>query len=223
MKTFILGNSLVRGLAVPGAEVISIGGLDFEKAVKVLMDRRSSFRGAVIYVVVGPLRFSTLHRSRRESAFTASQLYPIPEMFRPFFEELKFLDMTPIVCPLFPMDFEKYNAATCSRPLMTAFYGEWNQLILGEVERENRTIMMMNEQFGLRAFMPCLHSRIFRKRGKARRRYEFRVCMTSDGLHVTPEVTAIWQREFARVMEVHARVRALGARVRAEAASQQQH
>lgn len=180
-----------------------------------MVEQRAELRGKVVYVVVGPLRFSTLHKSRRECVFTDHQLHDIKSMFQPFYNKLNYLNIKPIICPIFPMDFVQYNERMCRAPIMKAFYEEWNLTIMDKVEEENRLIFQFNDENGNRAFTPCIHRRIFRKRGRKRSKYSFRSNQTKDGLHVTSDIVNDWNKQFNRVIEVHARMKAVEARKKA--------
>jgi hypothetical protein len=195
-RTFIvLGNSLVRRLTIPDVEVISINGLDWEGARKYMIDNRRLFIDKHVYILVGPLRFTSLHRSRREVAFCGHNLHTVHQLFAPFYNELSFLHISPVVCPLFPMNFTMYNGLTARRPIMTSFYNDWNAKIRGHVATENRHIMRFNTKYNVLA--PCLNNRIFHRK---KQHYAFRDRYLRDGLHVTQQILDEWAVEFQRVI-----------------------
>lgn len=197
MKFIILGNSLVRGLIVPDTETISINGLDWERSVKHMVDNREKFRDAIVYIVIGPLRFTTMHTSRKEVVFNDNHLSTIKQLFAPFFSNLKFLHISPVICPLFPMSFYRYNSCReqCSHPIMMGFYKEWEKKLEGHIVLENREVFKFNRKRGY--LTPTIHRRIFhRKKGH----YVFRINCTRDGVHVKTDIKNEWAREFERII-----------------------
>ena len=62
----ILGNSVIRGMSIDGVEVISVSGLNFEQSVKYLVDNRQKFYNVHVFIMIGPLRFTSKHESRGE-------------------------------------------------------------------------------------------------------------------------------------------------------------
>lgn len=199
MKAIILGNSLVRDFRFQDIKVISISGLNWEKAMLTMMDRRVEFKGATVYIVVGPLRFTSMHRSRGEVAFIDKQTSTVTQIFQPLFTELKFLHITPIICPVFPMDFEQYNTNRCREPIMSSFYQEWNARIIGHSVIENRSILEFNERHGKKGGVPMIHNALFKRKIN---NWTFKVNRTTDGLHLTVEAKEIWAKEFLRIINV---------------------
>ena len=198
MNYIILGNSLVRNLAIPNVQVISINGLDWESAISYMINHRAQMRDHYVFIVVGPLRFTSLHRSRREVVFRDTNLRTVKQLFAPFYrvQDLAFLRIYPIPFPLFPMNFVKYNSR-CARPIMRGFYPESNKEIRGHIVVENRAIYYFNTTHELNT--PHLHAKIF-KRTKGR--YQFLEKYLRDGLHVRNSVIRQWKHEFQRVIRV---------------------
>lgn len=194
-RFMVLGNSLVRRMGVQDVEIEAIPGLDFQRAVRHLVAHRDRYRDAIVFIVIGPLRFSSILANRREAIFSNTHLCAISQLFEQFFGELSFLRITPIVCPLFPMDFQVYNESRCRRPIMTAFYPEWNVRMRGHIVVENRAIFAFNTSH--RLITPNIHRRLFHR---TRGHYTFRVQHTLDGLHIRQAILTEWAREFRRVM-----------------------
>ena len=195
MKYVVLGNSLVRHLVIPDVEIISISGMDWEVSVKFLTEQRHRFVNSRVFILIGPLRFTAMHKSRKEVAFKSTNLSTVQQLFAPFFNELKFLNITPIICPLFPMDFAEYNSRICRKGILQSFYEEWNKELRGHIVVENQKIYRFNNNNGLPT--PYVHSRLFHR---SRGHYRFRPHLLKDGLHVKMIVVDEWRKEFLRVM-----------------------
>lgn len=195
MDFVILGNSLVRHLSIPNVEVTAISSLDWEKATHYLMRHRERFAQKYVFIVVGPLRFTSMHQSRREVAFSSNNNSTVHQIFAPFYNELSFLNIFPIICPLFPMNFKTYNGNTCQAPICQGFYEEWNKILRGHIVVENRHIYRFNCKYENNT--PHLHTLIYHRR---KHHYVFRENLLSDGLHVTEEVLTHWKSEFQRVI-----------------------
>lgn len=193
MQFAILGNSIVRGVRVTGVTTYSINGLDWEGSVKYMISHRADFFNKIVFVVVGPLRFTTLHKSRNEVVFKDTKLASISQIFTPFYKELVWLRIRVIICPTFPMDFRVYNSLKCEHPIMTAFHDKWNSTICGHVVVENRAIYQFNRNNGFKT--PLIHTRLYHRRhGK----YYLRLNFLRDGLHVTDKIIEDWNVEFSR-------------------------
>lgn len=196
MHFTILGNSLVRNLVIPNVEVVCINGLNWDSAVEYMMEHRYKLREHYVFIVVGPVRFTSLHKSRREVVFRDTNIGTITEIFAPFYSDLSFLKLYPVPCPIFPMNFVVYNQR-CARPIMTSFYEQWNRDIRGHVVVENRAIYQFNTRYGLNT--PHLQRNIFRRKNGY---YQFKQEYLKDGLHVKNIIIRQWRVEFERVMAI---------------------
>lgn len=194
-KFAVLGNSVVRGLTVTGMEVKCIPGMNLEASVRYLIEHRRAYRDVTVYILVGPVRFSKL--SNRKECLFYTNVRTVNQLFGPFFGELEFLKIRPVVCPFYPMNFQSYNEARCTRPIMTGFYEQWNREIKGHIVLENRKVFQFNTTHNL--ITPCIHRRLYH-RHKAQ--YVFKEKFTTDGLHPTRRIVGDWEREFLRVMAV---------------------
>lgn len=163
-----------------------------------MMDNRAMFRNSTVYIVIGALRFTKVNISRGEVVFNDKHLKTIKQLFAPFFSHLSFLQISPVICPLFPMSFHRYNACrttVCPHPIMMDFYDEWETELEGHIVLENREIFKFNRQRGY--LTPTIHRRIFHRK---KSHYAFRINCTRDGLHVTRDIKEEWVREFDRII-----------------------
>lgn len=155
-----------------------------------MIENRGEFLGKTVFIVIGPLRYTTLDRSRREVAFKDTRLATINQIFSPFWNDMKFLQIKPIICPLFPMNFETYNRS-CKRPLHEHFYETWNTTLLRRIIAENKKVVAFNRSNGLPT--PRLHKRLFYRENGS---YRFEENLLRDGLHVTKTILHDWTKEF---------------------------
>ena len=195
MKFFILGNSITYNLHVRGARTISISGLDWQGAKNYIMENRESMKNSFVYIVVGPVRFTSMHHSRKEVALV-KPTQSVRTMFTPFYTEFKSYNIRPIIATLYPMIFTEYNRKKARRPIMTAFYKEWDDLIRRYVVVENRDIIEFNKKWHNQT--PYLHRRVYhRQNGYS----ALRANLLTDGLHPKHVVKNEWARELRRVIK----------------------
>lgn len=195
MKNIILGNSLVKRMRVRGVETISIKGLNMESAAIYMQENKEYFRGALVFIIVGPLRFTKMRKKRREVVF-CKPTRTINSLFAPFYENVTRLNIEPIVCPVFPMDFRRYNTEKCPKPIEQGWYDEWSKKIIGHSVIENKAIYKFNKRRG--HITPSIHRRIFHRK---KDHYVYRVSKTTDGLHITSEIRREWEEEINRVLK----------------------
>jgi len=199
MRTVVIGNSIVRGLRDPSWETISIPGADWYDIIDILIQRRYEFRNAIIYIHIGPVRFTRLERlgSRRECRLRPyRELSNIEGIFERWKQYLTPLNIHPVLCTIYPIDFCEYNrnigglVSSHRRNL----YSRDSQTIRSMTVIENRGIVDFNVYNNF--ITPYMHRRIFTRR---RGRYVFRNNLLRDGLHPSDEVIDDWIREIRRV------------------------
>ena len=195
MKYLILGNSLTYGPRVRVANTVSIPGLNWEGAQKYLLDNRGSLHNTYVYVVVGPVRFTSMHQSRKEVAFLEPQ-NSVHQIFHVFYTELKHLNIRPVICTIYPMIFSVYNRLKATHPIMTSFYTEWNDKIKRYCVVENREICYFNKKWGNQT--PYLHRRLFHRHNLM---YALRATLLTDGLHPQAVIKSEWAREIRRLIK----------------------
>lgn len=194
-KFAVLGNSLVRGLTIDGVDIKCVPGMNLEASVRYIVEHRRNYCNTTVYILVGPVRYTKL-TNRRECVFFTN-VSTVTQLFGPFFGELAFLGIRPVVCPFYPVNFRRYNKAWCARPIMTAFYDQWNGQIKGHIVVENRKVFQFNNTHNL--ITPCIHRRLFHRH---KGRYVFKERFTNDGLHPTQQISSEWEKELVRVMAV---------------------
>lgn len=190
----VLGNSLVKHLLIPGLHIISVNGLDWEGAILYMMKNRDLFMYKTVFIVIGPLRFTRRTQPRKEIILATRGLSSVYDLFSPFFTDLQFLHIRPVICPLYPMHFGTYNWKACRRPIMTSFYDEWDIEIHTLIIQQNQEIVAFN--FNNHSITPNLNRKILHR---LRGAFRFRPHHTTDGLHVTNQILTEWAREFQRV------------------------
>ena len=194
MRVLILGNSITSNLNVTGATTKTIPGLDWQGAQNYLLENRETLRNTFVYVIVGPVRFTSLHRTRREVAFVEPRK-SVHQLFSVFYTEHKAYNIRPVIATIFPMSFTVYNRLKARRPIMTAFYREWDDKIRRYCVVENREIIYFNEKWGNQT--PFIHRRLFHRHNQI---YTFRAKHLYDGLHPKPVIRCEWARELRRVV-----------------------
>jgi hypothetical protein len=196
MKSVILGNSIVSRVNVSNIRTVAIPGLDWERAQKWMIENRADLRDTYVYVMIGPVRFTRVHKSRKEVVFVEPP-YTVNDLFKFFYTELKAMNIKPVICPLYPIDFTICNEKKAKNPIMTSFYKEWNEKIKRYVIVENRSINYFNEEHGV--LIPQLSRRILHRHHQ---RYSFRANLLTDGLHPKPVIISEWAREFAKTVRL---------------------
>ena len=194
MKFLILGNSITYNLHVQGATTVSIPGLDWKGARKYILENQDSMKNTIVFIIVGPVRFTSLHKNRKEVAFVEPK-YSVHRLFSTFYTNRKDLNIKPIISTLYPMQFTLYNRMKARRPIMGAFYREWEDKIKRFCVVENRTITEFNEKHHNQT--PFLHRRLFHRHNQS---YSFRVKHTTDGLHPKPVIVSEWARELRKII-----------------------
>lgn len=165
--------------------------------------RKEMFNDAFIYIHVGPVRFTRMHRTsrRREVQLITQNARTLEQIFQRWETELLHYNIIPIICTLYPMEFKIFNnylAGNNGRQILRGFYQENNRRIKAMVVEENRTITKFNDRLG--NCTPFMHKHIFTRR---RGRYHFRSWMLRDGLHPRSCVVARWIRELRRITSLN--------------------
>lgn len=208
MRSYVIGNSLVRGVDSSRWTTICLPGADWKEMLEYVSDNLGFLSNSYIYLHVGPVRFTHLHRTqnRREVALI-SRPVNIHAVFEPFRARLEHHNITPIVCPIYPIDFKRYNDHIAAdsrqrgldrRQILTSFYDEWSLRSQQMAEEENRDIIAFNRSHDM--CTPFLHRQIFTRR---RGRYAFRSHKLTDGLHPTPSIREEWVRELRRITSLN--------------------
>ena len=96
MKFLILGNSITYNLHVQGATTVSIPGLDWKGARKYILENQDSMKNTIVFIIVGPVRFTSLHKNRKEVAFVEPK-YSVHRLFSTFYTNRKDLNIKPII------------------------------------------------------------------------------------------------------------------------------
>lgn len=197
MHSIVLGNSITRGMTVVGCRVVTIPGLDWKGANKYMLEHREELWNTVVYILIGPTRF-TRRTSERKEVVLSKPVDTIPQMFRTYYTSHSHLHIRPVLCTIYPMNFQTYNEKQTRRPIMRGFYDEWNREIRGMTVIENRSICAFNEQNGYKT--PYIHRRIFHRHGQ---RYSFREHLLTDGLHPKSVIRSEWAREIKKCINTH--------------------
>lgn len=190
------------GVTDPRWKTITLPGADWQVVMSHVLRNKRRLKNSYIYIHVGPVRFTSLVRaqSRRECLFQRAEFSSVNNIFCRWDELVGRYNIIPIICPLYPMDFNVYNGSLRARLgrdgvlANTADYDSWNRRIRSEVEIENQGIIEFNERTGM--CTPFLHRSIFRRR---KGRFCFRPHLLRDGLHPTPATKVEWRRELSRV------------------------
>ena len=191
MRTYILGNSIVRGLEDPSWTTIRISGANWETLLSYVNNNQRRFSNSIIYFHIGPVRFSQMNSSRRCSLVTNSNVEP-DSFFNPYFETFYNNRIHIILCTIYPLDFQKYNGVFDSRN------ADFTCRIRSMVVSENRRIVGFNMSLGFAT--PYMHKRIFTRRHGT---YSFRDRFLRDGLHPKNLILRDWIEELKRVQRIN--------------------
>lgn len=195
MKFVLLGNSITYNMEIGGCETVSIPGLDWCGAKQHILDNLEMFRDSHVFIVVGPVRFTSLHRSRKEVAFVEPK-QTVHEIFSSFFSDDRNFNIIPIIATVYPMSFSVYNEKKAVRPIMTSFYKEWDDKIRRYCVIENRNIVHFNERNGY--MTPFIHRRLFHRHNT---NYTFRLHHATDGLHPRSSIKSEWARIIRKIVK----------------------
>ncbi len=202
MNTFIVGNSIVRELQDShGFTTISIPGLTWMSALRYVTSNIQRFSNSIVYVHIGPVRFSILSHSRSHNQCSLDrQSNNNPnDVIEPFRHRLSTNNINIVLCTIYPMDFTIYNnhisALARVNNANLAFDSEGERRRMRSmVVVENRRIL--DYKIANNMTTPYMHRRIFTRRNHA---YRFRVQLLRDGLHPTRQIINDWAREIRRV------------------------
>ena len=113
MRTFLLGNSLVAELNDPQWTTICRPGADWEQLANYVLSNRVRFTDSFVYILVGPVRFTRLHRTRgrRECVLSSFAVGTPLSWLRTWLQQLVPLNIIPILCTVYPLEFRSYNDA----------------------------------------------------------------------------------------------------------------
>jgi len=208
MKTFLIGNSIVKNVRSMAFVTISLPSSKWLDICRFIVADLQRFNNAVIYVHVGPVEFTRIHRtrSRKECVLVVPGHRRLGDpfaIFGPFMPTLIDNDINIVLCTVFPMSFEAYNCSLSqhrlasgkrNRQIMQAFYDEWGKELRSMIVVQNRLICGFNESYGMAT--PFCHHTIFKRR---RGSYTFRKRFLYDGLHPTLHIVREWTHEIQRV------------------------
>lgn len=206
-RNFLIGNSIVRGVSSNAWHTISVPGYDWEDVALYIRRRRTYFRDSDVYIHVGPVRLTRLHRTqnRRECVLKCRHLSPPEQVFSVCSNVCATNNIVLILCTIYPINFVTYNnhltkpkirGGPRGRLIMQASYNEYDFVMRGLVVAENRKIVAFNER-RMRC-TPFMHRTIYNTR--RRRRYAFRDRLLVDGLHPTQEVREDWVRQLGEAV-----------------------
>lgn len=184
-ECILLGNSMVRGLSPPGfTQTICLPGAGWREITDHVVNNRNKFKQSVIWVLIGPLRFTHLEieKGRREVTFEEKPEESIEEIFKewkPLEDNHTYL----VVCTLIPMSFSIHNKHLSGKnedswSKYENKYVHWDRRIKGHIVIENQKVVEWNSQNKM--CTPFVHKSVFRRRNH---HYAFRAGMTKDGLH----------------------------------------
>ena len=159
MNTFVIGNSIVRELQDSTFTTISRPGLKWLDALTLITEDFSRFRSSIIYIHIGPVRFSRMSYSdnRRQCQLERDNMN-LSDIFEPF--RIRFFrnDIHVVFCTIYPMDFMVYNNyLRYSRERRPNSDRDTRQ-IRSMVVVENRNIIDFN--MGNNMATPYMHRRI---------------------------------------------------------------
>ena len=200
MQSYLIGNSLVRDIQGRGFTTVCLPSADWFHIYYYVKDRPETFNNCIVYIHIGPVRFTRMHRTenRREVQLITTHLGSVRCNMH-IWDTLRDRGVIPVVCTLFPMDFQRYNDSIASnrngRQILRAFYRENTNQIKGMVVEQNREIVAYNKNNSM--CTPFMHNHIFTRR---RRYYCFRDWLLRDGLHPTQNIIDRWCRGIERVV-----------------------
>jgi len=201
MQTFLIGNSLVKDVVDTQWTTICLPGANWQEVIRYVFKHKRRFVQSFIYILIGPVRFSRLHRTqgRRECVLQEFRLSTPISIFRSWLEQLTRDNIVPVLCTVYPANFITYNNIIRKERLMLQnFYKEWNAKIKGMVVVENKLIVNFNAERGI--ITPFIHRKIFHRNNRT---YNFREQYLSDGLHPTTLIVQEWKREISRVNDIN--------------------
>lgn len=145
--------------------------------------------------MVGPVRFTSLHKSRKKLAFVKPKKQ-VHEIFSCFFSDHRNFNIIPIIGTVYPISFSVYNEKKAVSLMMTSFYKEWDDKIRRFCVIENRNIVHFNERNG--NMTPFIHRRLFHRHIT---RYTFHLRHVTDGLHPRSSIKSEWARKIWKIVK----------------------
>ena len=201
MKTYVIGNSIVRELTDSGWTTICLPGADWSAIVHYVTLHRESLANSIIYVHIGPVRFTRL-TNRHECVLRSRYIDDPPTLFRSWRSLIQSHNIIPVICTIYPMDFDRYNehlkSKRNSHHIRQDLYSDYNKRIKGMAVVENQKITDFNVYNKMAT--PYMHKRVFTRRRHA---YSFCDRFLVDGLHPSKIVIDDWIREIKRVNEIN--------------------
>ena len=155
MRVFVLGNSIVKELQDSSWSTISIPGADWDRLMQYVCDHPYTFRNSLVYLHIGPVRFTRLTRER-ECVLLQGTLGTPNNIMSRWHHFLASNNIAIVLCTIYPMDFLRYNNYSCST------YLRYNRRIRSLVVVENKLIVNYNFNHGMAT--PYMHKRVFTRR-----------------------------------------------------------
>lgn len=183
----------------PAWETISISGANWYDIIECVLERRDRFTNSLIYIHIGPVRFSELvfrmgggTECRLRSEHTLSC---VSSIFRGWRQQLLRLSIFPIICTLYPMCFLRYNErlGVNANVRGESDYNSLTRRMKYLVLRENEDIVDFNMENNFAT--PYMHRRVYTRR---RGHYVFRDNCLTDGLHPDARMIEDWKSEIRR-------------------------
>ena len=204
MRTFVIGNSIVRGLMDPSWTTVCLPGADWSTVQRHIVSNLPGFSNSLIYIHIGPVRFTRIHKSpsRVECSMMTGEVGSPNTLFESTSQIFRERNINIVLCTVYPVDFWHYNTHLSrkhgTRLIMQDRYDANNSKIKSMVVVENQLITDFNFHRGMAT--PYMHKRIFTRR---RGHYAFRARFLRDGLHPANIIVADWKREIKRVEEIN--------------------
>ena len=213
MESYLIGNSIVKDIRSREFITISLPGANWQDIIRYVKERANRFTNSIIYIHVGPVRFTRIHRTenRKEMQLVNRNTGTVDSIFQEW-RPLRENNTIPVICTLYPADFEKYNnhlagsstkregrrIIQVGRQILRGFYAENTNKIRGMVVEENKDIVGYNKSHEM--CTPFMHNKIFTRR---RQYYNFRSTYLCDGLHPTRDIVSRWKEEVERVIRLN--------------------
>ena len=203
MKTYVIGNSIVRGLLDPEWETVTLTGSDWYDIIIHVFENSGKYENSIIYIHIGPVRFSELVEKQGYSECrlrSRRTLSNVSTIFEDWIRYLTAYRIHPVICTVYPMCFKRYNRhrGVILNSRLRSLFESSTRKIKGMAVIENRDIVDFNMDNDM--VTPYLHRKVYTRR---RGRYVFRDDLLTDGLHPSARIVDDWKMEIRRVNEIN--------------------